>query len=120
MLIEDPAAAEITDDFMARGILLAKHYASEALRLFQGAKINHDLRLATQLLDWLRQSWADPNISLPDVYQFGPNAIRDRETALRLLKILEAHRHLVKLPGITLVKGQPRREAWRVVSEDRA
>ena len=117
-LIEDPAAAEITDDFMARGILLAKHYASEALRLFQGAKINHGLRLATQLLDWLRKSWADPNISLPDVYQFGPTAIRDRETALRLLKILEAHRHLVKLPAITLVKGQPRREAWRIVSED--
>jgi hypothetical protein len=119
-LVEDPAAVEITDDFMARGVALAKHYASEALRLFQGAKIDHHLRLAAQLLDWLLHSWAGPIVSLPDIYQSGPNAIRDRKTALGLVGTLETHRHLVKLPGTTLVKGQPRREAWRIVSEDRA
>ncbi|UGX92331.1 DUF3987 domain-containing protein [Bradyrhizobium barranii subsp. barranii] len=119
-LVGDPAAGDITADFMARGVLLAKHYASEALRLFQGARIDHDLRLATQLLDWLLHSWPEPNVSLPDIYQSGPNAIRDRKTALRLVGVLETHRHLVKLPGTALVKGQPRREAWRIVSEDRA
>jgi hypothetical protein len=88
------------------------------LRLFQGAKIDRDLRLAAQLLDWLA-SWGDPNVSLPDIYQFGPNAIRDRKTALRLIGVLEKHRNLVKLPGVTTVKGERRRDAWLIVPGDR-
>jgi hypothetical protein len=118
-LVEDPAATEVTQECMARGIVLAQHYSSEALRLFQGAKVDRDLRLAAQLLDWL-VSWGDPNISLPDIYQFGPNAIRDRKTALRLIGILETHRNLVKLPGVTTVKGERRRDAWLIVPGDRA
>jgi hypothetical protein len=117
-LVEDPTAAEITPEIMARGIVLAQHYMSEALRLFQGAKVDRDLRLAIQLLDWL-VSWGDPNVSLPDIYQSGPNAIRDRKTALPIVRILEAHRNLVKLPGSTLVKGERRRDAWLIVPEDR-
>src|SRR5450432_216504 len=65
-LVEDPAATEIAPECMARGIVIAQHYSSEALRLFQGAKIDRDLRLAAQLLDWL-VSWGDPNVSLPDL-----------------------------------------------------
>jgi hypothetical protein len=69
------------------------------------------------LLDWLLHTWVEPDISLPDIYQLGPNAIRDRETALRIAKILETHRYLVKLPGVTIVNGQRRQDAWRIVSE---
>jgi hypothetical protein len=118
-LVEDPAATEVTQECLARGIVLAQHYSSEALRLFQGAKIDRDLRLAAQLLDWL-VSWGDPNVSLPDIYQSGPNAIRDRKTALRLVGILETHRNLVKLPGNTIVKGERRRDAWMIVPGDRS
>jgi hypothetical protein len=117
-LIEDPAASDVTQEFMARGIVLAQHYSSEALRLFQGAKIDRDLRRAAQLLDWL-VSWGDPSVSLPDIYQSGPNAIRDRKTALRLVGILETHRYLVKLSGNTIVKGERRRDAWLIVPADR-
>jgi hypothetical protein len=113
-LIEDPSANVVTQEFMSRGIALAEHYSSEALRLFQGAKIDRDLRLAAQLLDWL-VSWGDPNVSLPDIYQYGPNAIRDRKTALRLVGILVTHKNLVKLPGTTLVKGERRRDVWKIV-----
>jgi hypothetical protein len=105
---------------MARGITLAEHYSSEALRLFQGAKVNRDLQLAAQLLDWLRSRWDDQHVSLPDIYQCGPNAIRDRRTALHLRGILETHGYLVKLQGATLVKGERRREAWLIVREDRS
>lgn len=119
-LVEEPAAVEITQEFMARGITLAEHYSSEALRLFQGAKVNRDLKLASLLLDWLRSRWDDQHVSLPDIYQCGPNAIRDRATALRLTHILETHGHLVKLPGVTLVKGERRRDAWLIVPEDRS
>jgi hypothetical protein len=119
-LVEEPAAVEITQEFMARGIALAEHYASEALRLFQGAKVNRHLQLAALLLDWLRSRWHEQHVSLPDIYQGGPNAIRDRATALDLTKILETHGHSVKLPGVTLVNGERRRDAWLIVPEDRS
>jgi hypothetical protein len=118
-LVEDLDAVEITADATARGVELAQHYASEALRLFQGAKIDRDLSLAAQLLDWLH-SRPEPNISLPDIYQNGPNPIRDRKTALRIVKILETHEHLARLPGITIVDGQPRKVAWRIVPKGSA
>jgi hypothetical protein len=118
-LVEDLTATEVAAELMARGIVLAQHYSSEALRLFQGAKVDRDLRLAAQLLDWL-VSWGDPNVSLPDIYQSGPNAIRDRKTALRFVGILETHRNLVKLPGNTIVKGERRRDAWMIVPGDRS
>ena len=100
---------------MARGILLAQHYAGEALRLFQGAKIDNDLRHAARLLDWLQHSWKETNISLPDIYQRGPNLIGSREIALRLVRILETHGWLVKLPGGAVVAGEARRDVWRIV-----
>lgn len=119
-LVEYPLAAEITDEFMSRGIVLAQHYSSEALRLFQGAKVSPDVRLAIQLRDWLLHSWKERNISLPDIYQSGPNAIRDRKTALHIAKILETHHHLLKLPNGAVVNGRRRKEAWQIVSEDPA
>jgi hypothetical protein len=116
-MVADPSTSEICQDFMAHGITLAQHYVSEALRLFQGARVDRDLRLAVLLLDWL-SSWGERNISLRDIYQFGPNAIRDRKTALRVVQILEAHKWLVKLPGSTVVNGERRRDAWRIAAEE--
>ncbi len=116
-LVDDPSANEVSQEFMAHGIALAQHYLGEALRLFQGARVDRDLRLAAQLLDWLR-SRGEPLVSLPDIYQFGPNAIRDRKTTLRLIRVLEAHKWVVKLPAPTVVNGERRRDVWQIVSED--
>jgi Protein of unknown function (DUF3987) len=116
-VFENPGAHEISQDFMARGIMLAQHYAGEALRLFQGAKIDADLRHAARLLDWLHHSWNEANISLPDIYQRGPNSVGSRQTALRLVKILETHGWLVKIPGGAVVGGEPRRDVWRIVRD---
>jgi hypothetical protein len=38
-------------------------------------------------------------VAAPLVYQRGPNAARDKETALRLLKILEDHRWIKRVDG---------------------
>lgn len=116
-LVHDLSASEVSEDDMTRGIALAQHYLSESLRLCQGAKIDRELRLAAKLLDWLR-AWGEAHISLPDIYQFGPNAIRDRKTALLLAKVLETHGYLLKQPGIVIIKGERRRGAWRIVRED--
>ena len=114
-IFEDPAADEIQPEYMLRGITLARHYAAEALRLAQATRIDQELRLATILLQWL-PSWDDANISVRDIYQYGPNAIRDRKTALRAVAVLEAHGWLVKLPSNSTVKGERRRQAWKIVA----
>jgi hypothetical protein len=68
-----------------------------------------------KLLVWLLEGWREVAASLPDIYQRGPNAIRDKATAKNLVAILEDHGRLVRLPGGATVVGQHRREAWRIV-----
>ncbi len=111
-LIEDLDAGEIDAASMDAGIALAKHYAAEALRLFGSVRIGADLRLAQRLLDWLIGVWGEPCISLPDIYQQGPNAIRDKTTAARLVGVLEDHGSLVRILQGAVVAGQTRRDAW--------
>jgi hypothetical protein len=114
-LIEQIDAAEIDAGTMDAGIELAEHYAAEALRLFASAQIGADLRLAKKLLDWLICVWIESCISLPDIYQKGPNAIRDKATAVRLVGILEDHGWLFRVPQGAVVAGQMRRDAWRII-----
>ena len=49
------------------------------------------------------------------VYQHGPGAIRDKDTARRIVGILERHGWLRRLPVGAEVEGKPRRDAWEVV-----
>jgi hypothetical protein len=77
-LIGDIDAGEVAARDMAAGIVLAQHYAAEALRLFGAAQISGDLQLAEKTRQWLLHQWKQPAISLPDLYQRGPNAIAGR------------------------------------------
>jgi len=95
--------------------MLAEHYAGEALRVFEASKVNADLVLAQQLLDWLHRQWPEQAISLPDIYQCGPRAIRDKATAKRLVAVLADHGWLVRILGGAEIAGKWRREAWRIV-----
>ena len=113
-LVADITAAVLGPEFMAAGIMLAQHYAAEALRLFEASRVNADLMLAQRLLDWLRQ-WPGPAISLPDIYQKGPNAIRDKATAARLVGILTDHGHLHQIDGGADIGGHHRRDAWQII-----
>jgi hypothetical protein len=114
-LCEDIDAPEVNEIAMARGISLVQHYAAEALRLFGASQISTDLRDAQQLLKWLRTTWNAPLVSLPDIYQLGPNSIRDATKARRIAEILEKHGHLVTLAGGAKIDGIMRRQVWRVV-----
>ena len=114
-LVRNIDAGEIAGAEMAAGIRLAEHYAAEALRLFGAARINADLRLARRLLDWLRNQWSEPVISLPDIYQRSLNAVGDKATATKLVGILEDHGYLVRVPQGAIVAGERRRDAWLIV-----
>jgi Protein of unknown function (DUF3987) len=114
-LVSDVEAIEISPDQMEAGIELAQHYAAEALRMFEGNRISPELSLARKLLGWLNGSWKENLISLPDIYQHGPNAIRDKATATKLVKILEDHGWLQRVESGAEVAGSHRPDAWRIV-----
>jgi hypothetical protein len=114
-LIRDADAGEVAAVEMADGIVLAQHYAAEALRLFGASQIGEDLRLAEKTRQWLLHQWSEPAISLPDLYQRGPNAIREARMAKKIVGTLEEHGWLVKLPEGAEINGVRRREAWLIV-----
>jgi hypothetical protein len=112
--VEDLDAAAMSETNFANGIILGEFYASEALRLNEGAHIRVQLRRAQQLLDWLHEGWGEENISLPDIYRRGPYAIRDQKTARDLARVLEEHGWLSRISQGAVVAEQHRREAWRI------
>ena len=116
-LVENINASSITADHMRSGIALADHYAAEALRLFGANKVNADLKLAQRLLDHLHANWTEPAVSLPDIYQRTLNAIGDKATAARMVRILEDHGWLRGIPGGATINGERRREAWSIVRD---
>ncbi len=95
-LVRDIDAGEIAAAEMAAGIELAQHYAGEALRLHGGSRISAELRRRSRRSTGCCSSWAEPAISLPELYQRGPAAIRDSKTARQVVTILEDHGWLVR------------------------
>jgi hypothetical protein len=114
-LVRNADAGEIAADEMAAGVVLAQYYAAEALRLHGGSRLSAELRLAQQALNWLIEQWPEPAISLPDLYQRGPGAIREVATARKIVGILEDHGWLTRITQGAEVAGVRRRNAWTIV-----
>jgi hypothetical protein len=114
-LVRDIDAGEIAVAEMAAGVELAQHYAAEALRLDGGCRVSAELRTAQAALDWLMQHWPEPAISLPNLYQRGPTAIRDAKAARQVVTILEDHGWLVRIAQGAEIAGTRLREAWRIM-----
>ncbi len=110
----DPDAVEVAAPDMANGIVLARHYAEELLRLGQAAMVSPELRTAEKLLAWW-QGRPDPRCHLVAIYQLGPVSLRAADPAKRAVAMLEAHAWVRKLPPGTVLDGRPRREAWELV-----
>src|SRR5262249_10815202 len=112
ILIADLQASAISKVYIEAGIELVQFYLNEALRLFNSASINPDLLLAEKLLLWARTRGKP--LYLRAVYQYGPNAIRDKATAHRIVSVLENHGWIRRLKDGAGVDGAHRREAWEV------
>ncbi len=97
-LLREITAVEINEAVMQAGIDLAQYYVGEALRLHGASQVSGQLRQAQRLLAWLLDR-PEPAISLPDIYQRGPNAVRDKSSAMALVEILVDHGWLVEIPG---------------------
>ena len=103
---------------MARGIELANYYGSEAMRLAEAGMTDPELLKARKLLDWLRDSWTEEAVSLPDIYRLGPSFVRVQKEAKRYVRILEDHGWLRSIVGGSVIRGRRRREAWELVKGD--
>jgi hypothetical protein len=112
---EDLGVLELSSAHIQAGISLAEFYAGEALRLFSVGHFDQDLQTAQTLLDWLQASWHENRISLPDIYQGGPNAIRDLHSAMKVVRILEDHGWLKPIEGNVRINGKVRKQAWEIV-----
>lgn len=110
-VIENQAATVIELPQVQAGIALMDYYLTEMLRIQETGAVDPDIRLAERLLDWARGYEAIyPRL----ICQYGPNAIREAETAKRLCRLLENHGWLTKIEGGAVLEGVHRRNVWRV------
>jgi hypothetical protein len=116
-LVDHMGAAEIGVTEIECGISLAEHYAAEALRLFAASQADAELVRAQELLRWLLISWDGDVVGLPEIYQRGPNFVRDLKTAKGLVGLLENHGHLVRIEGGAAIGENKRKDAWRIVGK---
>jgi hypothetical protein len=111
-VFDDPATKVIDWPHMAAGIELAQFYVTEALRLFYSGICDPKLDKAEKLLKWAQQY---QYIHLSQVYQFGPNSVRDAATAKEIAGILQNHGWLIPIRDNMELDGAHRKTAWKVV-----
>ncbi len=114
--VEAARTDEIQLHHIEAAILLIEHYLSEALRLFEASGDNPDLRLAEKLLTWLssRSSQSSRLFYPRQIYQQGPRPIRDKATALRILRLLHDHGWIRTITNPIEIDGALRRNAWEL------
>lgn len=114
-LWRDLEASEITEAVMADAVKLAGWYLGEALRLASVAKISVEVTQAEKLRKWLLGSWPHDHVTLREIVQFGPGALRESPKAKAAIALLAQHGWLAAIGEPTIIRGTARREAWRIV-----
>ncbi len=113
-LIGEPQATNIDRPQLEGAIEIMRHFINETLRLTAAGLVPADLAMAQKLLHWLLNNWTEPMVSLPDIYQLGPNAIRSKDQAAKSVNILVDHGYLSACAEPVEIRGQKRKQAWRV------
>lgn len=111
-LTENIHATEIGWAHLDSAIHLAQYYLGEALRLHSLASLNPDLALAQRLLAWCQKF---PVVHLVQIYQRGPNSVREKAVAQKLIDILVHHNWLRPIEGGLELEGAFRKHVWAVV-----
>lgn len=115
-LYNNPQAREINQECLRGGIILARYYLSEALRLQGAGYISSEIQTAHELLNWLQTKWDNTYVSLPDIYQRSTTKLREKAAANKSVGILEDHGWLVKSKSGMKIDGEFRREVWEIIS----
>jgi hypothetical protein len=115
-LWRDLNAPEVSPADMANGIELAQYYLGEAARLADAATVSAEIDRAERLRRWLRDTWPHAEILRAEVVRHPPiRALRESPAARAALRLLETHGWLVPLEPGAVVRGKPRKAAWRIV-----
>ena len=117
-VVEGLNDAEISERAVNAGIVLSQYYLEQTLGLFAGPLYSPLLIEADRLWLWLRTKWCQGEISLPDIYQLGPNFVRSKDKARELVDILEDQERLERFEQSAQVNGQRRREVWRIAKTE--
>ena len=84
--------AQIDSSHVDRAAKLMQHYLAEALRLWGAGQVTAELKLAQEVLNWLRDKMGPGRvIPMADIYRKGPPAIRSAGTARKVLHVLVQH-----------------------------
>lgn len=116
-MVDGLEARDLSGQAMERGVEIARYYASEALRLFEAGMASPEIQRAEKLLKWLHETWREPTVSLANIYQRGPNSIRDAARAREAAAILEQHNWLRPVSGGTVIDGKRHKEVWEVIKK---
>ncbi|MGR3539937.1 MAG: YfjI family protein [Hasllibacter sp.] len=111
----DLDAAEVSGAVMADAIQLAQFYLGEAVRLADEAMVTAETAKAEALRVWLQGECPFDAITVTDVIQRGPNALREARKAKPAINMLVEAGWLVPLREGTEVRGRARKAAWRIV-----
>ncbi|MBC8285731.1 MAG: DUF3987 domain-containing protein [Nitrospinae bacterium] len=113
-LVENINVVEISDSNIQSGITIVEFHLNEALRLFNSSADNPDLVLAEKLLAWaILQGGV---VCRTQIYHSGPNAIREKATAIRIIDILIDHGWFRPIQGNIVIDGTKRKFAYEVQS----
>ncbi len=83
---------EIHEEQVDRAFHLMLHYLDEAMRLWGSGQVKAELRLAQELLEWLRDKLGPGRaISLAEVYRNGPSPLRSASAARQVMRVLMEH-----------------------------
>ena len=105
--------SRISDGYIRNSTILTRYYLNEALRLFNSGIADLNLQEANKLLEWLRTE-RKKVVTLPEIYQYGPNSIRDARKARNLMEILSEHGYALPLNDEVEFEGKVRKEAYEV------
>jgi hypothetical protein len=84
--------AQIDSSHIDRAAKLMQHYLAEALRLWGAGQVTAELKLAQEVLNWLRDKMGPGRvIPMAEIYRKGPSAIRSAGTARKVLQVLVQH-----------------------------
>jgi hypothetical protein len=110
----DLKATEVQDNVIADAINLAQFYLSEASRLASAALVSEKIDNAEKLRKWLLETWPHDDVTLREVVNRGPNALRESPKALGALEVLQVHDWLKANETGTFIRGAQRKQSWRI------
>jgi len=114
-LFDDITCLTIARPYIENAIILMEYYLNERLRLTKMAEPNFELEQAKTLLKWVQDKGLKV-VTLPDIYQLGPNRIRNKNQAQTSVRILENHHWLLKKGdgGTSELTDKKSKEAYEV------